>query len=165
MRAGSLDGLEEGNDHYDVLPHDDMIAVGDLFFYPPSRTPSAPSAAGLRAYQAAQPDLPIVVDSNTGAERSHVVWAELTTRLDIQQGAQAGVDSNNSPVIRLFTFAVATDNAALFAPHTHRKRGVQYVGVEIHDWSTVNFRAEWRAATLFDSWRKVYGSLASIHMF
>lgn len=164
MREGPLDNYYDGGeDARDVLPEEDIIEVGDLFFYPPSRKPPTPGTAGLLAYQDAHPDLPIVLHRDTNAERAHTVWAKLVIIMG-DDGLQVGVDSNQSPIIRLFTHAIAADDGKLFEPDTHRKQGVQYEGVEIQDWSTVNFHPDYRRSSLFRTWKKVYEDLATYHM-
>lgn len=166
LREHNGDGLPEEGYTYDMREFNDhTTSVGHLFFHPDTREPPIPPYADLQAFMAARHTTPVVVDHDrrdgNPCERPHIVFAELSVSTSINDAGRPLLRAGNVPTIRLFTIAAGNTGRA-FDPTTHFKSGKQYEGVDIHNWSIVNFDKAYQAATLSETFRKIYDQLSQL---
>ena len=135
------------------------LQVGHLYLYPGNRhtTVDAPFDQ-VQAWAAAHPDAPIVLDETRRREEPHFVLANFVRDRDTRGDWQVAVSSNGDPIIRLYTFC-ANNACRALDPATHKKNGVQYLGLHVQDWGIVEFDADLRKGSLQETWAEVYEEL------
>jgi hypothetical protein len=154
----------DGNDaprpqgsQYDARELETSLSVGHIYFHPGTRQPPIPPFADLQAFMVERPKLPIVVDRSnpqSPCEAPHIVLAQLHR----DAAGEFALDGNGNPLIHLYT--IAADNySRAFHPATHVKGGEQKAGVDILDWTTVNFDPEYSCQTLRETFRLIYRDL------
>ena len=157
LRKHTGDGVPAEGTEYDPEEYNDEMTyhVGSLFFHERSRRPPV-----LYRYSHTKvPSLTIRWDHARCGEREDGKKCELGHHV-FAQGLEtlAGsplLNRHGHPVVRLFTIGYSVRNKA-FDPATHFFDGVQYEGVDIHNWGMVNFLPQFQAEELSATFVKVY---------
>jgi hypothetical protein len=138
---------------------DACTSVGHVYFHPDTRSPPIPPFAELEAFIAANPEIPVVVDTDrkTPCEAPHILLATFV----IHNDGSIGLDRNGNVLISLYTIAADCYSRA-FDPATHVKNGEQKEGVDIFDWGMCNFDSEYRSPQLRETYRRIYRDLREL---
>jgi hypothetical protein len=154
LTPGDLDDMLTAGSRLDARQFgDSVLPVGHVYFHPGSRDSAVPPFAEVEAFVEANPRAPVVVDKRVPdqpAEFPHLVLASFV--INDQRALQF---RGGRPVLNLFTVAAGHDGKA-FDPASHFKDGKQHTGVQIHDWSMVNFDSPFQHSNICETFRLVY---------